>query len=258
MVAWRKVLKDLIAYFRELQKANETRAKSVASASNTLVNIQTPANFLTTGGLADAQHILRDFHKLVQAESNKSRDLENEVVLQLTGLRSDLQQKIKEIKGLSSDFKNSVTKEQEGTKKAVRALQDALSSVDNDAAGTSGKNDPFLVKMAVDRQLERHIEEENYLHRVSRHPDKTTHALTEIGISQPRGVRSRARVDCSRRSPEGLQHPCWDYEAGSRRIIRDRGKAQRGPSSDAEGSRVGQFRDEEQLTRRSKRAGAAF
>lgn len=154
-------------YFRDLQKANEVRAKSIISASNTLVNIQTPPNFLSTGGLADAQHILKNFHKLAQAESVKSRDLENEVILQLTGLRSDLQQKIKEIKSLSSDFKNSVAKEQEGTKKAVRALQDALGSVDLDAAGTSGKNDPFLIKMSVDRQLERQLEEENYLHRVS-------------------------------------------------------------------------------------------
>ena len=86
--------------------------------------------------------------------------------MQLTGLRSDLQQKIKEIKSLSGDFKSSVEKEQEGTRKAVRALQEALESTGNDVSTISGKGDPFIVKMSVDRQVEKQIEEENYLHRV--------------------------------------------------------------------------------------------
>lgn len=81
--------------------------------------------------------------------------------MQLTGLRSDLGQKIKEIKGLSGDFKNNVDKETEGTRRAVRELQEALGSPSTDA-----KSDPFLVRLGVDRQLGRQIEEENYLHRV--------------------------------------------------------------------------------------------
>lgn len=127
-----------------------------------------PSNFMSSGGLAEATQLLREFHKLSLNEANKSRELENEVIQQLTGLRSDLQQKIKEIKSLSGDFKNSVGKEQDQTRKAVRALQDSLGGVDQDAAATAGKGDPFLVKMGVDRQLERQIEEENYLHRVSK------------------------------------------------------------------------------------------
>jgi hypothetical protein len=165
-IAWRRVLKDLTNYFRDLHKSYDTRSKTLLSASNVINNTTTPSNFLTSGGLGDAAGILRDFHKQALAEANKARDLENEVILQLTGLRSDLQQKIKEIKSLSGDFKNSVDKEQEGTKKAVHSLQEALGMVDADAAATSGKGDPFLVKMAVDRQVERQIEEENYLHRV--------------------------------------------------------------------------------------------
>ena len=93
--------------------------------------------------------------------------MENEVIIQLTGLRSDLQQKIKEIKSLSGDFKNSVDKELEGSRKAVRHLQEALGLVDTDPAATAGKGDPFIVKLGVDRQIERQIEEENYLHRVT-------------------------------------------------------------------------------------------
>ncbi len=83
------------------------------------------------------------------------------MIVQLTGLRSDLGQKIKEIKGLSGDFKNSVDKETEGTRRAVRELQNALASSSADP-----KSDPYLVRLGVDRQLGKQIEEENYLHRV--------------------------------------------------------------------------------------------
>jgi hypothetical protein len=165
-IEWRKVLKDLINYFRELHKTYESRGKSLMSASNVINNTTMPANFLTSGGLGEAAYILRNFHKQGLAEANKARDLENEVIIQLTGLRSDLQQKIKEIKNLSGDFKNSVDKEKENTKRAVGSLQEAIGGVDHDAAAAAGKGDPFLVKLSLDKQIEKQIDEENYLHRV--------------------------------------------------------------------------------------------
>ena len=119
---------------------------------------------MTEGGISDATHILRDYHKQSLLEGNKAKSVEEEVIVQLTGLRSDLQQKVKEIKNLSGDFKNSVDKETESTRKAVQSLQEALMNTDSGA--TSGKGDPFIVKLGVERQVERQIDEENYLHRV--------------------------------------------------------------------------------------------
>jgi len=99
-------------------------------------------------------------------EATKSREIENDVILALTGLRSDLNQKIKEIKNLSGDFKNSVEKEIENTRRAVNDLQDGLRQSDVDTAQMTGKKDPYLLKLAVDRQVEKQIDEENYLHQV--------------------------------------------------------------------------------------------
>jgi len=166
MAAWRKVLKDLILFFKDIQKSYETRAKLLLSAANVINNMSLPPTFLASGGLADATEILRDYHRQGIIEANKARELENEVVLQLTGLRSDLQQKTKEIKNLSGDFKNSVEKEMEGTRKAIRNLHEALGLVDTDPAATSGKGDPFIVRLSVEKQIAKQIEEENYLHRV--------------------------------------------------------------------------------------------
>ena len=111
--------------------------------------------------------MLRDYHKQAIAEANKAKTIEEDVVVQLTGLRSDLQQKIKEIKSLASDFKNNVDRETEGTRRAVRDLQEALGAAELDPNTSHGKDDPYIVKLGVERQLERQIEEENYLHRVS-------------------------------------------------------------------------------------------
>lgn len=165
--AWRKILKDLIAYFREIQTHYEHRSKSLLKLANVLNNTAMPPGFLTTGGLDEALDILRNYNKQAIAEANKARDIEEDVILALTGLRSDLHQKIKEIKNLSGDFKNTVEKETEATRKAVKQLNEILGQADADPASTTGKQDPYLLRLAVDRQVERQIEEENYLHRVS-------------------------------------------------------------------------------------------
>lgn len=125
-----------------------------------------PPGFLVSGGLDDALQILGNYNKQVIVESVKAREIEEDVILALTGLRSDLRQKIKEIKNLSSDFKNSVDKEMDGTRKAVDHLQEALGQAELDPALTTGKQDPYLLRLNVDRQLERQIDEENYLHQV--------------------------------------------------------------------------------------------
>lgn len=164
--AWRKILKDLITYFREIQTHYEHRAKSLLRLANVLNNTATPPGFIASGGLDDALQILRTYNKQAIAEANKAREIEEDVILALTGLRSDLGQKIKEIKNLAGDFKNSVEKEMDNTRRAVNLLQEALGQAELDPSLTVGKQDPYILKLAVDRQLERQIDEENYLHQV--------------------------------------------------------------------------------------------
>lgn len=159
--AWRKILKDLITYFRDLQKSYDARSKSLYTLSNVMSNISAPPGFMAHEGISEAVTILRDYHKKAISESNKAKQIEEDVIVQLSGLRSDLGQKIKEIKSLSGDFKNNVDKETETTRRAVTEFQQALEERQPDA-----KSDPFLIKLSVDRQVGRQIEEENYLHTV--------------------------------------------------------------------------------------------
>lgn len=128
--------------------------------------------------------ILRTYHKNAILESNKAKEIEDDVVLALTGLRSDLQQKIKEIKSLSGDFKNSVEKEMDATRKAVKILQDTIGQSDLDPATTTGKQDPYLLRLAVDRQVERQIDEENYLHQAYLNLESSGRELESIVVGE--------------------------------------------------------------------------
>lgn len=175
--AWRKILKDIITYFKEIQTFYEQRSKSLLKLANVLNNVHMPPGFLPSGGLDDAVQVLRNYNAQTILEANKAREIEEDVILALTGLRTDLQLKIKEIKGLHGDFKNSVEKEIENTRRAVRILQENLGKSELDSALTTGKEDPYLLRLAVDRQLERQLDEENYLHQVR---------MTKVGIFENR------------------------------------------------------------------------
>lgn len=164
--AWRQLLKSLITYFREIQNSYEQRAKAVHKVQSTIASIVNPAIFSSENGLGEATRVLDDYHKRTLAESNKSREIENDVITALTGLRSDLGQKIKEIKSLSGDFKNSVEKEKENTRREVDKLQEALQHADHEDGGATGRSDPLVVRLGVDRAIEKQVDEENYLHRV--------------------------------------------------------------------------------------------
>jgi hypothetical protein len=177
-----------------VQKSYETRAKLFLSASNVVNNQTLPPGFLESGGLADATEILRDFHRQGYTEANKAVEVETEVISQLTGLRSDLQKKTKEIKSLSGDFKNTVEKEIDGTRKSVRNLHEALGLVDTDPSATSGKGDPFIMRLNVEKQVEKQIEEENYLHRVRptlSHVLAGSTNVASVGILEPGELWSR-------------------------------------------------------------------
>lgn len=128
--------------------------------------------------------ILRTYHKNSIVEANKAKEIEEDVILALTGLRSDLHQKIKEIKSLSGDFKNSVTKEMDATRKAVKTLQETIGQSDADPASTTGKQDPYLMRLAVDRQVERQIDEENYLHQAYLNLETSGRELEAIVVGE--------------------------------------------------------------------------
>jgi hypothetical protein len=164
ITVWRRTLKDFIAYYREAASACEVREKQILKFASVLSNAVPPAGFLKDGGIMATTKLLHQHHRETYDEAEKAKNLYNEIVHQLTGLRGDLNLKIKEIKSLSGDFKNSVEKEMETTRKAVQNFQSSVESIDSNPAAATGRGDPYIVRLGVERQIRRQIEEENYLH----------------------------------------------------------------------------------------------
>ncbi|EPS43437.1 hypothetical protein H072_2576 [Dactylellina haptotyla CBS 200.50] len=181
---WRRILKDYIAYFKEVQIAYEAQAKTTNRLFHTLNSAIEPEMFLRSGGILETNVVLKEHHKSSMLASEQAKQIQIQIISSLSGLRNDLSGKIKEIKALSGDFKNTLDKEREGTRRAVTQLADALSAVDANPSLASGKNDPYIVKLGVDKQLRRQLAEENYLHRAYLNLESSGRELESIVVSE--------------------------------------------------------------------------
>ncbi|KAF3931679.1 hypothetical protein ABW19_dt0201158 [Dactylella cylindrospora] len=181
---WRRILKDYIAYFKEVQLVYEARAKATSRLFHTLNSAIEPEMFLRSGGILETNVVLKEHHKSSMLASEQAKQVEIQIISSLSGLRNDLSGKIKEIKALSGDFKNNLDKEREATRRAVTQLSDSLLAVDANPSLASGKNDPYIVKLAVDKQLRRQLAEENYLHRAYLNLESSGRELESIVVSE--------------------------------------------------------------------------
>jgi len=194
-LAWRRLLKDYITYFREVQSTTEAQARNLLRLSQT-INNQPEASgaFMKSGGILEINALFKDFHKEAYLTAENAKSIESGIITQLTGLRGDLNLKVKEIRALSSDFKCNVEKEKEATKKAVTQLQEAIQTLEVDPSNASGKSEPYIVRLHVENQIRRQLAEENYLHKVSIILNMRIARIADIyiGISQLGGKWTRA------------------------------------------------------------------
>lgn len=164
--AWRRLLKDYITYFREVQSTNEAQARNLLALSQTIsCQPEASGTFMKSGGILETNALLGDFHKEAYLAAQNARSIESEIITQLTGLRGDLNLKVKEIRALSGDFKNNVEKEKEATRKALAHLQEAIQTLEVDPSNASGKNEPYIVRLHSENQIRNQLAEENYLHK---------------------------------------------------------------------------------------------
>lgn len=127
---------------------------------------QTRRMFLPFGStsIADVPGNIIAFHRAQAANASRtSKELTNSIIPRLEDLRRDLLVKIKEIKNLASDFKNSVAKEQAGTHKELLAYTNAIEVLNANPSMLIPKHDPYLLKYSLNKQIVRQVNEENYL-----------------------------------------------------------------------------------------------
>ena len=165
----------------------DLRSRNLAKINNSL-NVPFGENsadkfFLEAGGVQDIGIALKERSKAqCLTSSDNSRKILSDIVPPLEKLRSDLHLKIKEIKGLSGDFKNSVSREQDHTRRHLGALSESLTNASGRPSEISPKSDPHIVKMAFERQLRHHLQEENFLHQAYRNIESSGRALEVLVV----------------------------------------------------------------------------
>ncbi|AAS51686.1 ADL234Cp [Eremothecium gossypii ATCC 10895] len=178
--SWRAVIKAIIVYLTETASIQDELVRQHLRLSHavsfpffSVENVRQPSTpeekaiqqfFLPlgSGSIQDLPTILTGYHaQMASMASKASKELTNEVIPRLEDMRRDLLVKIKEIKSLQSDFKNSCAKEVSETKQMLRTFHE---SVEQARYGTP-KSDPYLTRILLDKQLKRQLAEENFLHQ---------------------------------------------------------------------------------------------
>lgn len=194
--AWRKVINALGSYFKDYASAQEDNARIHTRLANSVSFPFEPAPSTATtntantakssfsgntdtsalpdeavlflakgsGSIADVPTSLKTYHKTQSSNASRtSKELLGKIVPRLDAVQTDLQSKIREIKGLAPDFKNSVSKEQSASSNHLSAYQKAMDVLDKNHRELTPKQDPYLLKDNLDKQLSRQVKEENYL-----------------------------------------------------------------------------------------------
>ncbi|ODV89431.1 hypothetical protein CANCADRAFT_32691 [Tortispora caseinolytica NRRL Y-17796] len=181
---WRKIIKAVSSYLSHFAASQEDISRSHLRLENALVFTGLDeAGFMAAdkGGLRDVQTATAQYHRSCAASAGRVAHEINEVILpRLDDLRHDLHGKIKEIKSVSGDFKTSIAKEQAGTARELSALQSAIKSLKS--SNTVARVDPFVCRLAVDRQLARHIHEETYLREAYLNVEESGRELEKIVV----------------------------------------------------------------------------
>ena len=208
--AWRSVIRAIVVYLSETASIQDEIIRQQLRLSHavqfpffSIENQYQPTSNedkamqkfflpLGSGSIQDLPTMLAKYHEnLASLALKSSKELTSEIIPRLEDLRRDLLVKIKEIKSLQSDFKNSCSKELQQTKYLMKAFNESM----KDCKLGSPKNDPFLIKLQLEKQIKRQLVEENYLHEAFDNLQNSGAQLENVVVMEiQNGLTSYARI----------------------------------------------------------------
>ncbi|KAF9209630.1 hypothetical protein BGZ49_002786 [Haplosporangium sp. Z 27] len=169
--AFRGVVKNLQKYFAEVAVVETGISKAMGKASGVLVvPFKDGQQFLGQGGLQDVCIGIRDSSKTKSEQhADSARFVEETIVKNLRRLKQDIKGKIKALKADSSLYGNKVFKEREHTQEKIGTLAKAIGLFEMSGSRQPDmekvNSDPFVINVALRRQLAKQIHEENLFAR---------------------------------------------------------------------------------------------
>ncbi|RXK42568.1 cytoplasmic protein [Tremella mesenterica] len=165
--AWKQIVKMLISYFEGVADIEANTSKELTKLGAVIQVPFRPGNqFLGEGGMQDVFYTIRDKTRLIaDSHSSLARTIESSIVQHLQKLRTEIKAHVKNVQNDTGKLAASVARERELSTKAIADLARAIGSVNHTPMAVSAKEDPFAVNMAVVKQLQKQVAEENALQK---------------------------------------------------------------------------------------------
>ncbi|KAK8865673.1 hypothetical protein IAR55_000818 [Kwoniella newhampshirensis] len=165
--AWKQIVKMLISYFEGIADIEANTSKELTKLGAVIQVPFRPGNqFLGEGGMQDVFYTIRDKTRVIaDSHSSLARTIESSIVQHLQKLRTEIKAHIKNVQMDTGKLATSVAKEREMSTKSIADLARAIGAVNHTPMQVSAKEDPFAVNMAVLKQLQKQVNEENSLQK---------------------------------------------------------------------------------------------
>ncbi|KAG5650317.1 hypothetical protein H0H81_012639 [Sphagnurus paluster] len=166
-VAWKAIVKQLIAYFEGIADIENNTAKELTRLGAVIqVPFRSGNQFLGEGGLQDIYYGIRDKTRVVADEhANLGRTIDSSIVQHLHKLRTEIKAHIKNVQNDTGKLATSVAKERELSTRLIAELASNISAFKNTPLNVTHKTDPYVANVVVTRQLQKQVHEENLLQK---------------------------------------------------------------------------------------------
>ncbi|KAH8979560.1 hypothetical protein EDB92DRAFT_1903971 [Lactarius akahatsu] len=166
-VAWKAIVKQLVAYFEGIADIENNTAKEMTKLAAVIqVPFRSANQFLGEGGLQDVYYGIRDKTRVIADQhANLGRTIDGSIVQHLQKLRVEIKAHIKNVQNDTGRLATSVAKERELSSRLVADLTNDISTFKNTPLQVTAKTDPYVANIAVVRQLHKQVNEENALQK---------------------------------------------------------------------------------------------
>ncbi|THH14235.1 hypothetical protein EW146_g6077 [Bondarzewia mesenterica] len=166
-IAWKAIVKQLIAYFEGIADIENNTAKEMTKLGAVIqVPFRSGNQFLGEGGLQDVYYGIRDKTRAIADQhANLGRTIDSSIVQHLQKLRTEIKAHIKNVQNDTGKLATNVAREREVSSKFVGELSTNVSVFKNTPLHITSKTDPYVSNVAVVRQLRKQVHEENALQK---------------------------------------------------------------------------------------------
>ncbi|OJA08327.1 hypothetical protein AZE42_07208 [Rhizopogon vesiculosus] len=166
-VSWKAIVKQLISYFEGIADIENNIAKEYTKLGAVIqVPFRSGNQFLGEGGLQDVYYGIRDKTRTIADQhANLGRTIDSSIVQHLQKLHAEIKAHIKNVQNDTGKLATSVAKERELSGRMIGELSTSVSIFKNTPMSVTNKSDPYVSNIAVMRQLQKQVHEENALQK---------------------------------------------------------------------------------------------